>query len=64
MIKNRNMVFATANNNSPDDHRYIMFPNIANASLPTASTANEGGVAYDTDNSALYFSDGSSWAAV
>jgi len=43
---------------------YLQLPQTANASLPAAATGNEGAVVYDSTNNALYFSNGSAWAAV
>jgi len=69
MIRNKNTVWNKANNATRDADKYVQLPKIANASLPTAvedgsSGENEGGLAYDATNNALYFSDGSSWAEV
>lgn len=64
MIKNRNMVFDTANDSSPDDHKFFQLPVISTASLPTAAAGNEGGIVYDATTNTVKFSDGSSWAAI
>jgi len=58
------MVFDKANDDSPADHKGIKAPNIANASLPTASTDYEGYITYDSTNSKLVFCTGSAWETV
>ncbi len=62
MIRNRNLVFTTALNSSPNEDKYIQLPEIATASLPTASTSNEGGLVYDATTNSIKFSNASSWA--
>lgn len=62
MIKNRNIIFGDSNADSDDEDKYFRLPRIANASLPTASASNEGGIAYDTTNNVIVFSNGSSWS--
>jgi len=64
MIKNRNLVFGTAKAASPDVDKYFQLPKIALASLPTASSANEGGISYDSTNDEVVFSTGTRWASI
>lgn len=61
MIRNRNLIFTTAGNSSPNTDKYLQLPKIAAASLPTASSSNTGGIVYDSTNSVVKFSNGSSW---
>lgn len=49
---------------SPFRNAFIHLPEIANASLPAAAAANEGGIAYDATNNVPVFSDGGSWTAL
>ena len=58
------MVFDKANDDSRDEDKGIKAPNISNASLPTASTAYEGFIAYDKTNSKLVFCTGAAWETV
>jgi len=58
------MVFGKASATSQDVDKYFQLPRIAIASLPTASSANEGGVSYDTTNNKVVFSNGGSWAGI
>ena len=37
---------------------------IPTANLPAASADNKGAIVYNTNDNVLYFSDGTSWAAV
>ena len=55
------MVFATANDDSPEDHKSLELPVIANASLPTGP---EGAIAYDATNNKLVVYTGSAWETV
>jgi hypothetical protein len=64
LIKNKNLVFGKATASSPATDRYFQLPKIALASLPTASSANEGGIAYDTTNDKVVFSTGTRWGNV
>jgi len=64
MIKNRNIVFSSANDSSSDSDKFFQLPQISNSSLPTAVAGNEGGVVYDATNNKVYFSNGSSWSAI
>jgi len=42
----------------------VYLGNIATASLPAASSSNEGAIVYDATTNTVKFSDGSSWASV
>ena len=64
MIRNRNMVFKTANDDSVNADKYLTLPQISKTSLPTASSDNEGGLSYDASNDEVRFSDGSNWEAL
>lgn len=64
MIRNRNMVFNKANDDSDSVDKGIKLPNISNASKPTAGTAYEGYLLYDKTNSKLIFCTGSAWETV
>ena len=61
MIKNRNLVFMTANDDSPNDHQYLILPNISTASLPDDGTSMEGAIAYDASQNKLVVYKGSAW---
>lgn len=68
-IRNRNLVWKRANDDSADDDKYIQLPKISTSSLPTAvadgsSGENEGGIVYDVTTNTVKFSNGSAWADV
>lgn len=67
MIRNRNLVFGSANDSSHSDDKYVQLPKISSGSIPSAvadgsSGENEGGLVYDTTNNEVKISDGNSWA--
>jgi hypothetical protein len=49
---------------SPFRNAFEQLPNVATASLPTAASANEGSIVYDSTTNTVKFSDGTSWAAI
>ena len=61
MIRNRNLVFTKVTSTSADVDKYFQLPRVARASMPTASSSNEGGIAYDSTNNKVIFSNGSAW---
>jgi len=48
----------------PFGTRCVRIPNVPTASLPAASTDNEGAIVYDSTLNALYYCDGAAWQAV
>jgi len=64
MIRNKNMVFDTANDDSANVDKGVKVPIIANASLPTAAAAYEGYIAYDGDANKLVFCSGTAWETI
>lgn len=63
MIKNRNMVFEDANDDSPNEDKGIRLPVIAEASLPDGS-AYEGMIAYNATDNKINVYTGSAWEEV
>jgi hypothetical protein len=61
LIRNRNLVFSKVTSSSKDADKYFQLPRVARASMPTASTTNEGGIAYDATNNKVIFSNGTTW---
>jgi len=61
MIRNRNLVFTKVTSTSADADKYFQLPRVARTSMPTASSANEGGIAYDATNNKVIFSNGGAW---
>ena len=59
-IKNKNMVFATAGDNSVEVDKSFQLPRVATASLPDA-TQYEGGLVYDTTSNTPKYSNGTEW---
>ena len=65
MIRNRNLVFSSINDDSKDADKYLRLPRVdANANAPTASTAIDGALYYDNENDVLYVCKAGSWVAV
>lgn len=64
MIKNRNMVFKTAGDDSSEEDKGLRVPVISNASLPPDTTAYEGMIAYDANANKLVVQTGSGWETV
>jgi len=57
------MVFMTANDDSPDEHKGIRLPIIAEASLPDAA-AYEGMIVYNATDNKINVYTGSAWEEV
>lgn len=65
MIRNRNMVFATQTDSSPDPDKYFQLPSLAaNSNAATAGTAIDGSLYWDDQNDKLYCCKAGSWAEV
>lgn len=61
MIRNRNLIFSYVTADSDDVDKSFQLPKVATADLPTAGTANEGGLVYDATTDSVKYSDASSW---
>lgn len=64
MIRNRNMIFQHANDDSRDEDQYIRLPKIAKASRPTAAAAINGAVYYDTTDDTVKACVDGSWVDI
>ena len=58
------MVFSTANDASPDDHKYFEVPQIATASRATAASALDGAFYYDETTNLLTVCINGAWRTV
>ncbi len=65
MIRNRNLVFGSINDSSPDQDKYFQLPSLAdNGNAATASTSIDGSLYWDNENDALYCCKGGAWKEV
>lgn len=58
------MVFATANDASPDDHKVIEVPQITTSYRPTASATLDGSFYYDETTNELTVCINAAWRTV
>jgi hypothetical protein len=64
MIRNRNMVFSTANDDSRNEDKRLELPQIATASRPTAAAAIDGALYYDETTNLLTVCIDGAWRTV
>jgi len=64
MIKNRNMIFSTANDASDNADKYIEVPQISTASRATAASALDGAFYYDETTNLLTVCINGAWRTV
>jgi len=65
MIRNRNMIFATQTDSSPNEDKYFQLPKVAaNSAAATASATIDGSLYWDDENNKLYCCKGGAWKEV
>ena len=64
MIRNRNLIFSSAIDSSPDEDKYIEVPQIVTASRATAAAAIDGAFYYDETTNLLTVCINGAWRTV